>query len=320
VRSLGELSPGLVSAERARVHRGTGGIASFGSEHLPAVAALFQNTFRPDGTTHPASLEGYLRELFLEDSWAEPDLSSRVYIGTDGAVIGFIGALPTRMAISGEPVRALTASTLMVANPGENPTVGARLLRSFLSGPQDLSLADTASPLVRAMWRRLGGMAADAFGQDWWVVLQPASFAAAILDRKRRLSPILDYLAPALNGLIAKITPIAAVPEPPANGLRFENIEADELAEHSSELALGYSLRPAWDAPALRKRLRHASFRSDGTRLFMRAAYRGHELVGCCLYRLRRGGVARTLDLIARPGTHKLVLRDLLAHATAGGR
>jgi hypothetical protein len=182
------------------VHRGTGGIASFGSEHLPAVAALFQNTFRPDGTTHPASLEGYLRELFLEDSWAEPDLSSRVYIGTDGAVIGFIGALPTRMAISGEPVRALTASTLMVANPGENPTVGARLLRSFLCGPQDLSLADTASPLVRAMWRRLGGMAADAFGQDWWVVLQPASFAAAILDRKRRLSPILTTSLPRSTG------------------------------------------------------------------------------------------------------------------------
>ena len=42
-----------------------------------------------------------LRALFLEHPWHDPELSSRVFLGADGAVGGFIGVLPLRMTLRG---------------------------------------------------------------------------------------------------------------------------------------------------------------------------------------------------------------------------
>lgn len=45
---------------------------------------------------------------------------------------------------------------MMVEHPSENPLAGVRLLRSFLSGPQDVSISETANATALRMWRGLG--------------------------------------------------------------------------------------------------------------------------------------------------------------------
>src|ERR1051326_6614675 len=119
-------------------------------------AGLFQRTFRNARRATPASLTAYLRELYFEHPWRDLALVSKVFVA-DGAVRGFIGILPLRLSFRGRTLRAAVAVSLMVENPQANPLAGARLFRAYLSGPQDASLSDSANPVSRGMWERLGG-------------------------------------------------------------------------------------------------------------------------------------------------------------------
>ena len=130
-------------------------------DDIPAVAGLFQRTFRNQRAAAPASLQAYLRELYFEHPWRDPDLTSRVFVA-NGAVAGFIGILPLRLTFRGASIRAAVAGSLMVDKPRENPLAGARLLRAYLTGPQDLSLSDSANAVSRGMWERLGGKTAPS--------------------------------------------------------------------------------------------------------------------------------------------------------------
>src|ERR1043166_5967988 len=126
-------------------------------EVIPAVAAMFQRAFLDAKKPAPASLAAYLLDLYLRHPWYDPDLAPRVYTGADGSVGGFIGILPLRMTFNGRPVRAALSGSLMVDKPDEKPLAGARLLRDYMNGPQDLSLSETANEVSHAMWQRIGG-------------------------------------------------------------------------------------------------------------------------------------------------------------------
>src|ERR1700730_4120580 len=115
-------------------------------EHIPEVAKLFQTVFRDPRKTAPAALEQYLLELFCKPPWYDPELPSRVLILPDGTVGGFIGVIPLNMSFGGQPIRTALASSIMVENPKANPLAGAALLRSFVNGPQDLSISESANP------------------------------------------------------------------------------------------------------------------------------------------------------------------------------
>src|SRR5262249_1502009 len=56
------------------------------SDDMAAVAGLFQHTFRDPREAAPASLVRYLRGLFLEHPWYDPEIASQVYIAPDGSV------------------------------------------------------------------------------------------------------------------------------------------------------------------------------------------------------------------------------------------
>src|SRR5256885_632572 len=110
------------------------------AEDIPAVADLFQKTFRNARLPAPAVLRSVLRELFFEHPWRDPELPSRVS-EADGKVIGFIGLLPVHMTFRGRKLRAAVPSSIMVDEPEKHPLAGAKLVRAFLNGPQDLSFS-----------------------------------------------------------------------------------------------------------------------------------------------------------------------------------
>ena len=62
---------------------------------------MFQRAFRDPAGAAPASLEMYLRELLLGRPWHDSEAASRVFVGADRRVRGFIGVLPMRMSFHG---------------------------------------------------------------------------------------------------------------------------------------------------------------------------------------------------------------------------
>jgi hypothetical protein len=291
------------------------------ADDIPGVARLFQKTFRDSKAAAPASLEAYLRDLFVDHPARDPELPSRVYIAPDGSVGGFIGVLPLRMSLRGKPVRAAIAGSLMVDKPAENPLAGAKLFRSFLNGPQDLSMSETANPVSQGMWTRLGGKVAPAYSLEWLRVLRPAGFAVASLAEFLRPARWLMPAASLFDGLAARIkrNPLNLVSAANA-ATTSADVSDEDLIALIPKFLDGYTLRPDLDPDLLRWMLKHAAQKDRHGPLFRRVVYgRNKAPLGLYLYYGRPRGTAFVLQIFAKPGATDAVVDDLLAHASRHG-
>src|SRR5690606_29184715 len=132
-----------------------GEIRAVRSEDLATVAGLFQRLLRNSGRPAAPSLQAYLAGLFLHGPDQDPEINSLIYIGDNGIVSGFIGALSLPMLVEGMPRRGAVAVALVADDRADDHFAGARLMRAFLSGPQDISLTETANHTSATMLRKL---------------------------------------------------------------------------------------------------------------------------------------------------------------------
>ncbi len=93
----------------------------------------------------------------------------------------------------------------MVDHPEHNPTAGARLLRSMLQGPQDLTISETANPLSQRMWERLGGLTVTAYSMEWMRMLRPAAFGATMAAERVSVAGCLLPLTSPLDWMLARV-------------------------------------------------------------------------------------------------------------------
>jgi hypothetical protein len=291
------------------------------TEDIPTIAQLFQNGFRDKRHAASSSLEAYLRELFFEHVWHDPDLASRVYVGIDGRIHGFMGVLPVRMLFHGQPLKAALGSSLVVDNPAEHPLAGARLFRSYLTGPQQLCVSETSNSIAQGMWLRSGGYSIADYSMEWLRVLRPAGFGAAmlqdLLSAAKMLRPITSTVDATLEWL--KKNPFAC--QDTVSG-HYSDVDAadEEIIEHIPHLTAPYALRPDWDQGSLAFVLRHAARKSRHGKLYRRIIYnRGRTPVGCYLYYLRPRSIGWVLQILALPESVDMVTSCMMAHAWKQG-
>jgi hypothetical protein len=312
------------------------GIRSCTPDDLPTVARLFQSAFRHSATPAPSSLETCLRQIFFEHPWYDPDISSRVYVGRDGFVRGFIGAVPLHMRLGSRAVRAAVPSSLMVERPDEDPLAGAKLVRSFLTGPQDISISEPLNQVSEGMWQRLGGISVPSESMEWLRILRPAGLGLALAGDRypflRLLRPLavsFDFLAQIVmtgigSGERGDTQPAAHGPNPRAArhlDLAHDEEAGDgELFAATQELAGTYALHPHWDAACLSWQVGHAAQNRGRGTLFRRIVYgKAGAPIGCYLYHGRPAGIAWVLQVLTRPDTAGPVLDSLFAHAQQHG-
>lgn len=289
-------------------------------DDLNGVASLFQRTFR-SGETASTALKTTLSETFIDHPQADGELSSLVLENETGGVKGFIGVIPVRMLIDGRPVRAAFAGSMMVERPKENPLAGGRLLRAFLSGPQDLSISETANATAFGMWRGLGHSLVPGYSLNWLRPLNPGAAAMAIVASTHPMGALLKPLGRLADAAarLAHIEPFrlpAGKPRAPG----FRDVDASELAETLMALTEGYSLRPDWDKATLSWLLRQASQKPLYGDIVRRVVRDGSDRpLGAYVYYGRPGGIAWTLQLLARPERVEATLDDMLRHAHETG-
>ncbi len=289
-------------------------------DDLAVVAALFQRIFRNGQKCNLAKLESYMRDLFFEHPWRDPELPSRVSVAAGGIVNGFVGVLPVRMTYRGTQVRAALASTLMVDNPQHDPLAGARLLRSVLTGPQDLSLAETTNPLAQRMWQRLGGTAVPAYSMDWARILRPAQFGVAMLKAPSWMANLLRPVGFAVDTLLgtAKSRPFRF--EQNDARITQTDLDANELVALIQRFAARYELRPAWNDSSLRWFLAHAARKEPFGDLIGRVVYsKNRTPLGCYLYYGRPGGMAMALQIFSGREHADTVVNGLLTDVNRRG-
>jgi hypothetical protein len=262
-------------------------IRPFEPEDVPAVAGLYERVMRSGSREAPPPLEAFFRQVLLEQPWADADIPSLVYESDDG-VVGFLGSHVRRFRLDGRSVR-VGCSGQLVADPDvAKPGIGALLMRSHMRRAQDMSSTDGATPVVRSMWERLGGVTLPVASIGWTRVMRPARFAAAVSARRGGRAPRRS--AAALDALAAPLTQRALRPPRPAGW-----VEPLDTATLLSLMERGrWRLRPDYD-PAymdwLFAQMAAVPGRGELRRLLVKGE--GGEPLGWFVYYLARRGISQ---------------------------
>ncbi|AUX79790.1 MULTISPECIES: hypothetical protein [Sinorhizobium] len=294
---------------------------------IPAVAGLFQRIFRHSDQAAPPALVDYLRHLYLEAPGYDPEVAPLVHVNDGGRISGFVGVNALPMSYKDRQLRAAICGALMVEGRESDPMAGARLLKAFLAGPQDLSFSETASETSTQMWTRLRGIVLPQYSLDWVRVLRPASFAVELLSGRigpvRALRPLARAFDERFRGKMARgDLRWSAVPKEASVPAMFQvaDIDAGSFAELFAPLIGHFAVQPAWTEGQFNHILRNATEKPDfGAPHFAAVKTRTGAPVGAFFYHMKPGGTARVLQLLAMPGQAGPVLDCLIDHAAARG-
>src|SRR6476620_11403890 len=166
-------------------------IRAFVEGDIPRVAGLHRTVFKASEHADVVTLDAYheyFTRVFLNSPLHDSRLPSLVYEDGD-RVVGFLGVVPRRMLMRGRRFQAAISSQFVVDPAARAGLVAMRLARTFLEGPQDLSISDEASDLARKIWEGLGGMTALLRSLHWTRPLRPATLAVSTLQARPRLAP-----------------------------------------------------------------------------------------------------------------------------------
>ena len=290
-------------------------------EDLPAVASLYERVARSGGATPPAPLAGYLERLCLDAVWADPEIPPLVAEGGDGAIIGFLGSYPRRVRLDGRALR-VGCSGHLVAEPS-NPGIGALLTRTYMQGPQDLTITDGATDYMRQIWRTLRGRVRTAPSFGWYRVLRPTSTVASLLgDRGRPVPGPLRSVGGGLDALARRIPRIGARPAPaPDPDVTAETLTVEALLEQTSSAPRHWRLHPDYDERYLTGLFAELDavvpVRGEVLRRLVRG--RNGRVLGWYVAFVPAGGIAQVQQLAATGPDPGPVLDHLIAEADARG-
>ncbi len=301
-----------------------GTVRTFVEEDIPQVADLHRRVFHTGETLSlelQRSYRTYLTEIFLRHPWRDQNgIASLVYEETSGEILGFLGVVPRLMSMNGQPVRAAISSQFIV-DPARRSTLAAvKLLQTFISGPQDISIADEANDASRKLLESLGGSTALLYSLYWFRILQPAQF---LLSRTGGGIPqgVARALLPACRFFDAVSVRLPRNPLRRSEPLvRGDDLGTAELLECLARVTRHCALRPEYNERSLHWLLGVLA-RAEQWGELRKIAVRDEkgEIAGWYIYIVAPNGLGEVLQVGADDKTIKLVLDHLFDDAARHG-
>lgn len=288
-------------------------------DDIPEVVELYARVFgsrRENGSAQ--DLASLFYELFCENPWSNGALPSVVY-EDKGGITGCLGVMPRPMSLGGQPIRAAVLHNFMV-HPQARGRTGLQLLKSVLSGPQDLSLAE-GNESSRKVWEQCGGRAVLSYGLRWTRPLRPSQYVLSFLKHRGLPVSVAHVLAPFCRGLdqIASRLPAHSFRPTPSRTFT-EDLNEDGLLACLSEVSGRRSLRPVYDRQSLKWLIERLAQKKDAGS-FQKGLVRdeGAEVLGWYLYYRNPYGISQVVQLGAKPGFVSEVLNRLFHDAWQSG-
>jgi hypothetical protein len=314
-----EAPPGPLRGAAATVQP-AGAVRALTADDLPAVAALFERIFPGRAGRDPVAARAYLGKVLFGHPWIDASLPSLAYESRDGRLVGCLGVMPRPMSIDGRSFSAAISHTFMVEPDSRADLAALSLARAFLSGRQELSIAE-GGEASRRILERLGGSSSLLYSIRWTRPLRPGRYLLALLRRRGLPRPLawgLHPLCVAADLLAPRV--IRGAPRPPAPRGSGETAGDGLLLEGIAEVSGGRALHPLYDRHSLGWLLALLEERRDRGRL-RRVVVRDRRgaILGFYLYYLNRGGVSEVVQVGAKPRALPDVLDHLAHHAWSHG-
>jgi hypothetical protein len=293
-------------------------VRSLIADDIPALAKLHASVFSENSDLSIAQRQSYLRQVFLEGPWHGTPLSSLVCEDEYDGVVGFLGVIPRPMALGGRSIVVAVGSQFMVAP--NHRGLGIKLLKTFLAGPQHLSLTDGPSSVLLKVWKALGGTESPLHSIHWTRPLRPTRYVWSLAVERAAMPPIASVARPLCSALDSLITrtrrsPFRIPPAPPG-----DELTVDTLVDSLDEVAPRAGLRPVYERESMTWLLEMAerkTYLGDLHRVSVRNS--ANEVVGWYLCYLKRGGRCEVLQMAGRHDAVELVLDHLFYHAWRRG-
>jgi len=289
-------------------------IRPFERDDLPGVASLYESVMRSGGRTPPPLLGAYFERTLLDHPWADPEIPSLVY-EDDGRILAFLGSHVRRLRFDGRPIRMAVPGQFVSDRAHRHKAVGALLLRRYLSGPQDITVAEGEAPL-RFMWEKLGGVALQPACISWTRHLQPARVLGdELLERshRQRWKPVARPISALIDAVATRKLRVSE----PSN--RGEPLTPEAVLEHLLSVVGEIRLIPDYSEAFLRWLFDEmAAVRTRGT--LARCLVRDQDRVlGWYITYLQPGGIGQVMQIAAADRDIPAVLDHLFHHAQSSG-
>ncbi|MEI2298796.1 hypothetical protein [Ensifer sp. MJa1] len=294
---------------------------------LPAIAAMFQRELRKRRTPAPPPLAGYLKRLYLDATDGDCGSPSLVHVADNGSVSGFVGVTSMPMRFAGNSVNASICGSLMVDAAQRSDLAGARLLKAFLAGPQDLSFSETASEETASMWTTLRGSILPQYSLDWVKIIKPASFAVAGAKARIPMVQLAGPLARLADAGLGRwrrgeFSRWFGAGDSAALLARYRltNVDQEGFSKLVDNFTSKFVVHPAWNEALLLRVMSDAASKQDfGETVRCTVSARSGPTIGAFMYFGRAGGIGHVLQVLALPGQAGTVIDCLIAHAAAAG-
>jgi hypothetical protein len=296
-------------ARRERL-AGAGGVRPAEPADLGALVDLHRRAFAAPAPRD--DLEALLGALFFGHPWRETAIPSLV-CEREGAIAGALGVLPRPMELEGAALTAALGHNLMVEPARRGSTVALELMRAFLCGAQQLSLA-WGNDAARRIWRGLGIEPLHAWSLRFTLLLKPASHLLEVAGRQGH-DALAGWLRPAAL-LADRLAP--REPGPRAGSAAEGPLDVAAHCEVATRFGRRRRLRPVYRPEALRWML---DLGSRGGEAPPRAVLvrRGGSALGWYLARERPRDVVELLQLGGATAALPELFDRLVAEARARG-
>lgn len=288
---------------------------------------MFMRVYRHSDDAPPADLVDYLRLHYVEGPVCSLEIPSLVHVEDDETISGFLGVNVISMIYGDKSYRAAICGTFMVDSPEKRPMAGARLMKTLMTGNQDLTLSETASEKTAQMVKRLRGEILPLHSLDWFRVIRPAGLLVETASQK--LAPA-RWLTPAAKGIDGLLRDRSKRPglrwsivndsALQSTGFEISEIDASRFTEHFERFTNHYEVRPDCAGDGFAHIFQEALEKPDyGEPVVAQVTARGGTPVGAVFYHVRPGGTAHVLQLLAQPGQEGAVLDTLVRDAAGRG-
>lgn len=298
----------------------TGHVRPFHQDDLSQVADLHERVFGGGASSASPALKAYIEEIFWRSPWHDEALPSLVYEDACGRIAGCLGVMPRPMWLNGCRVRAAISHSFMV-DPASRSTLAAlQLVKTYFTGPQDISLAD-ANHLSERMWGLAGGTTPLLYRIRWTRALRPARYALSWLKKRGVTRLAVGGLRPVCRAADAVVTSLPSSPfRQTRPSLAGEELDGSALADCLSEFSRTRSLRPEYDKRSVGWLLAMLGRKAHlGTLRKVLVRDATGRVAGWYLYYLKRGDIAEVVQAGGRDDSISRVFDHLFYDAWQSG-